>query len=90
MASPRIRAVTMMSLLLGLTCPPSVGSSIRIPLSAVAASEMEFSSRFCNSIRYSPDFTSCCRPICVSILSCSGLAVTCPWYLPYCEATLLR
>ena len=38
-----------------------------------AAKEIEFSSRFCRSIRYKPDITSWRRPICVSMRSCSGV-----------------
>ena len=85
-----IRAASRIMLLLGLTLPPRAGPSMSFPLSAVAAREIEFSSRFCSNIRYSPDLTSCWRPICVSIRSCSGDSPTWPWYFPYCEATELR
>ena len=48
---PNTKAMSMMIELLGLIFPLNTGSSMSLPLSAVAASEMEFSSRFCSNIR---------------------------------------
>ena len=51
MAIPIMRAISIIMLPFGLTLPAYCGISISFPLSAVAANEIEFSSRFCNSIR---------------------------------------
>ena len=58
-AIPSPKAMSIISILCGLTLPVNCGSSINLPLSAVAANEIEFSSLFWRSIRYNPDFTSC-------------------------------
>ena len=79
---PSSRPMSMIMLELGLTLPPNCGLSISLPLSAVAANEMLFSSRFCSNIRYKPDFTSCWRPISFSTRSRSGELETLLWYMP--------
>ena len=84
MPMPITSAANSITLPLGLTLPPNIGSSIMVPLSAVAARDIEFSSRFCRSMRYRPDFTSCWRPICVSMRSCSGVLAILFWYRLYC------
>ena len=81
MPKPSTTAANRMTAFRGLTWPRARGSSMSLPLSAVAASEIEFSSRFCNSSRYKPDFTSCWRPIWVSTRSCSGVLPIRPAYL---------
>lgn len=48
---PATNATPMTERLLVLTTPLVCGSSMMRPLSAVAASEMEFSSRFCSKRR---------------------------------------
>ena len=50
-AKPITSAMSRMIDFFGLICPNDTGSSMSLPLSAVAASEIEFSSRFCKSIR---------------------------------------
>ena len=44
-------AIRKIMLDFGLIMPANAGSSISFPLSAVAAREIEFSSRFCKSIK---------------------------------------
>ncbi len=44
------RHISKMMELFGLTLPIKTGSSTSFPLSAVAASEIEFSSRFCSNM----------------------------------------
>ena len=51
MAKPNTNAISRMMAALGLVFPTSDGASMILPLSAVAAREIEFSSRFCKSIR---------------------------------------
>ena len=50
-AKPRTNAMSMMIELFGLTLPIKEGASMILPLSAVAAREIEFSSRFSSSMR---------------------------------------
>ena len=90
MASPTPKAPARILFLFGAICPVYAGLSISFPLSAVAASEIEFSSRFCRSMRYSPERTSCCLPISLRILSWVGLSCTCALYFEYCPSIPLR
>ena len=75
---------------LGETGPTTVGSSICFALYAADESVIKFSSRFCNSIRYRPAFTSCWRLMSAKALSLDGADDIRLVYLFCCPCNSLR